>query len=55
MRDDGVHKQSDELPPSNLERNWASFFTLEIDVPGDFLVERDDSPPQSRGLPWGRE
>jgi hypothetical protein len=37
MKDDRIHKQSGELPPSNLKRNWASFFAGEIHVPEDFL------------------
>ncbi len=50
VTDERIHKQPDELPPSRVKPDWASFFALEIDVPEDFLAERDESPPQSREL-----
>ena len=40
------------LPPSHVKRDWTSYFALEVDVPDDFLADRDDSPPQSRELSW---
>jgi hypothetical protein len=49
-KDDRIHKQRDDLPPPQAKRGWASFFALEIDVPEDFLAEREDSPPQLREL-----
>ena len=52
MKNDRNHEQRDDPPPSHLTRDWVSFFALEIDVPEDSLRERDDSPPQSRELPW---
>jgi hypothetical protein len=42
------------LPPSHVKRDWTSFFALEVDVPDDFLADRDDSPPQSPELSWWR-
>jgi len=35
-----------------LEQSWQDFFDLmnTIDVPADFLVDRQDSPPQERDL-----
>ena len=47
---EGVHmcKQDDSLTPSLAKPDWVSFFALEVDVPEDFLVERDQSPPQER-------
>ncbi len=41
-------KQDDSLTPSPAKPAWASFFALEVGVPEDFLVERDQSPPQER-------
>lgn len=52
MKDGPVCKQGDELPVAHFNLDWASFFALEINVPEDFLAERDDSPPQSRELLW---
>ncbi len=43
-----IRKQGDGLLISPIRPNWASFFTLAIDAPDDFLGQRDDSPPQSR-------
>ena len=42
------------LPPSHVKRDWTSSFALEVDVPDDFLADRDDSPPQSPELSWWR-
>jgi antitoxin VapB len=43
-----VRKQGDALVLSPVRPDWSSFFALEVDVPEDFLAERQDSPPQSR-------
>src|SRR6185437_1757923 len=43
-----IRKQGDSLVLSPIRPNWTSFFALEVDVPGDFLTDRGDSPPQSR-------
>ena len=32
----------------HLKPGWTSFFALDIEVPEDFLAQRDDSPPQQR-------
>lgn len=43
-----ICKQGDSLLISPVRSDWASFFSLQVDVPEDFLAQRDDSPPQSR-------
>jgi antitoxin VapB len=43
-----IRKQGDGLLISPIKPNWASFFAMQVDVPDDFLENRDDSPPQSR-------
>ena len=48
MKDARIDKQGDELPPSRVKSDRASFFALEIDVPEDFLADRDESAPQAR-------
>ncbi len=37
---------------SRRPESWEDFFELmkSIDVPSDFLAERDDTPPQKRKL-----
>jgi antitoxin VapB len=42
-----IRKQGDAILISPIRPNWATFFSLAIDVPEDFLGHRDDSP-QSR-------
>jgi len=43
-----IRKQGDGLLLSPIKPNWASFFAMNVDVPDDFLENRDDSSPQSR-------
>src|ERR1700690_441368 len=43
-----IRKQGDGLFITPVKPDWSSFFSLQIDVPDDFLENRDDSPPQSR-------
>ena len=43
-----IRKQGDSLLISPVRPDWASFFAREVDVPDDFLEQRDDSPPQAR-------
>ena len=43
-----IRKQGDNLVLSPIRPDWASFFALKVDVPEDFLTDRDDPPPQSR-------
>jgi len=43
-----ILRQGDSLLISPIRRDWASFFSLQVDVPEDFLEHRDDSTPQSR-------
>jgi antitoxin VapB len=44
-----ICKQGDGLFISPIKPNWSSFFAMQVDVPDDFLENRNDSPPQSRG------
>jgi antitoxin VapB len=43
-----IRKQGNGLFISPLKLDWESFFALQMDVPDDFLENRDDAPPQSR-------
>ena len=43
-----IRKQGDGLFITPVKPNWSSFFALQLDVPDDFLENRDDSSPQSR-------
>ena len=43
-----VRKQGDTILLSPVKPDWASFFSLALQVPDDFLVQRNDSPPQER-------
>jgi antitoxin VapB len=43
-----IRKQGDSLLISPVRADWASFFSLRVEVPDDFLIERNDLPPQSR-------
>jgi antitoxin VapB len=46
-----IRKQGDGLFISPIKPNWSSFFAMQVDVPDDFLENRNDSPPQSRDPP----
>src|ERR1700694_3262456 len=43
-----IRKQGDGLFITPVKPNWSSFFSLQAEVPDDFLENRHDSPPQSR-------
>jgi virulence-associated protein VagC len=43
-----IRKEGDGLFITPVKPNWSSFFAMQLDVPDDFLENRDDSPPQSR-------
>jgi antitoxin VapB len=43
-----IRKQGDGLFITPVRPDWPSFFSLQTDIPDDFLESRDDSPPQSR-------
>jgi antitoxin VapB len=44
-----IRKQGDGLFITPVKPNWTSFFSLQVvDVPDDFLENRNDSAPQSR-------
>ena len=45
-----IRKQGDGLIITPVKPDWSSFFALEVDVPDDFLENRNDMPPQSRDL-----
>ncbi len=44
-----IRKDGDGLLIAPVKSDWLSFFSLQTDVPDDFLENRNDSPPQSRG------
>ena len=48
VREVRIRKQGDSLLLSPVRPDWASFFALEVNVPEDFLADRDNAPPQSR-------
>jgi antitoxin VapB len=43
-----ICKQGDGLFISPVKPNWSSFFAMQVQVPDDFLRNRNDSSPQSR-------
>jgi antitoxin VapB len=43
-----VRKQGDSILLSPVKPDWASFFTLDVQVPDDFLTPREDPSPQER-------
>ena len=43
-----VRKQGDSILLSPVKPDWPSFFSLDVQVPDDFLTQRNDSPPQER-------
>jgi antitoxin VapB len=43
-----IRKQGDALLISPIKPNWATFFSIAMDVPEDFLGHTDGSAPQSR-------
>lgn len=43
-----VRKRGDTILLSPLRPDWASFFSLGVQVPADFLTDRGDLPPQPR-------
>ncbi len=43
-----IRRQGGGLLISPIKPDWASFFALAVDVPDDFLSDREDLPPQSR-------
>jgi antitoxin VapB len=43
-----IRKQGDGLFISPVKPNWSSFFAMQVDVPDDFLDNRNDLSPQSR-------
>jgi antitoxin VapB len=43
-----IRKQGDALLISPIKPNWATFFSIAMDVPEDFLGPGDGSAPQSR-------
>lgn len=43
-----VRKQGDSILLSPVRPDWASFFSLDVAAPDDFLKLRNDFPPQER-------
>jgi virulence-associated protein VagC len=43
-----IRRQGEGLFISPIKPDWSSFFAMQVDVPDDFLENRNDSPPQSR-------
>lgn len=43
-----IRKQGDSILLSPVKPDWASFFAMQVDVPEDFLADRNDTLPQSR-------
>jgi antitoxin VapB len=43
-----IRKQGNGLLISPVKPDWSSFFAMQVDVPDEFLENRDDAPPQSR-------
>lgn len=43
-----MRKPTDHPMFSVVRADWASFFSIRVEVPEDFLVPRDDPPPQRR-------
>jgi len=43
-----IRRQGDGLLISPIRPDWTSFFCLQVEVPEDFLEQRDLSPSQSR-------
>ena len=43
-----VRKEGDSILLSPVKPDWASFFSLDVQVPDDFLAQRSDSQPQER-------
>ncbi len=43
-----IRRQGDGLLISPIKPSWSSFFAMQMDVPDDFLENRNDPSPQSR-------
>jgi antitoxin VapB len=43
-----IRKQGEGLFMSPVRPDWSSFFSLQVDMPDDFLDNRNDLPPQPR-------
>jgi len=43
-----IRKRGGGLFISPVRPGWSSFFSIQVDVPDDFLESRDDSLPESR-------
>ncbi|MEP7243004.1 MAG: type II toxin-antitoxin system VapB family antitoxin [Gammaproteobacteria bacterium] len=48
VREVRIRRLAHGLLISPVRPDWASFFALTVDVPDDFLSDRDDQPPQVR-------
>lgn len=47
-----IQKEGDRLviTPVPVKGSWASFFASTVEVPDDFMADRDRDPPQARDL-----
>jgi antitoxin VapB len=43
-----IRRQGDGLLISPVKPNWSSFFAMQVEVPDDFLENRNDVSPQFR-------
>jgi antitoxin VapB len=50
VREVDIRKYGEDLILSPVRPDWASFFALTITVPEDFLLDREDEPPQERAF-----
>jgi antitoxin VapB len=48
VREVQVQKQGENILLSPIRPDWTSFFALDVSVPDNFLLVRDDTPPQER-------
>ena len=46
-----IRRQGDGLLISPVKPNWSSFFAMPVEVPDDFLENRNDVSPQLRNAP----
>lgn len=43
-----IRKEGNDLVLSPARPEWRSFFSSKVEVPEDFLADRNDLPPQKR-------
>jgi antitoxin VapB len=50
VREVRIRKHGDGLFITPVKPDWSLFFSLQVEVPDDFLENRNDSTPQPRDL-----